>query len=107
MLRHVAVFVFTPEFAENGLDDWIESVARLADVIPEVQALSIGRNVVDGGNAWQVAIVADFEDRAGLEAYNVHSSHLQVREISGPVKERLAIVDFEIDVPTRRSGARA
>jgi len=96
MLRHVAVFVFTPEFHENGLDDWIERVRELAFVVPQVRSMSIGRNVVDGGNAWQVAIVADFEDRAGLEAYNTHPAHEKVRELSRSVKERFATVDFEL-----------
>jgi hypothetical protein len=96
VLRHVAVFVFTPEFSEHGLNDWIERVRELPFVVPQVRAMSIGRNVVDGGNAWQVAIVADFEDRAGLEAYTVHPAHQKVLEISSSVKERLATVDFEV-----------
>lgn len=96
MLRHVAVFVFTPEFTTNGLDDWIERVRELPFVIPQVRSMSVGRNVVEGGSAWQVAIVADFDDRAGLEAYNAHPAHQRVLEISGPVKERLATVDLEI-----------
>jgi hypothetical protein len=95
MLRHVAVFVFTPEFDADGLDDWIERIRELAAVVPEVRSMSIGRNVITGTHAWQVAIVADFENRAGLDAYNHHPAHQKVLEISGPVKERLATVDFE------------
>ena len=96
MLRHVAVFVFTPEFAASGLDDWIERVRDLALLVPEVRSMSVGRNVVEGANAWQVGIVADFADRAGLDAYNAHPAHRAVQVISGPVKQSLAIVDFEV-----------
>ena len=96
MLRHVAVFVFAPEFEASGLDDWMERVRELAFLVPGVRMLSIGRNVIEGESAWQVGLVADFEDRAALEAYNAHPAHQAVLAISGPVRERRAIVDFEV-----------
>jgi uncharacterized protein (DUF1330 family) len=96
MLRHVAVFVFTPEFEADGLDHWMQRVRELAFVVPGVRMLSVGRDVVDNDGPWQVALVADFDDRAALERYNAHPAHQAVLAISGPARVQRAIVDFEI-----------
>jgi hypothetical protein len=96
MIRHVAVFTFVPEFSESDRDAWIELVKDLPRHIPEVRAISIGKDVLHGPVSHDIAIVADFDDLAGLETYSKHPAHEKVLEISGPVKASIAVVDFEI-----------
>lgn len=96
MIRHVAVFRFVPEFTEQQREDWIALVQDLPHHIPEVRALSIGRDVLHGPSSHDLAIVADFDDLAGLEAYSTHPAHQKVLDVSGQVKASLAVVDFRI-----------
>ena len=62
--------------------------------------MTVGVNVIPGPAAHELAIVADFDDQAALATYNSHPRHLEVLEISGPVKRFLATVDFELEEPS-------
>ena len=58
--------------------------------------MSVGTDVLGGPASHELAIVADFADLEGLEAYTRHPAHAEVLRISGPVKTSLATVDFEM-----------
>lgn len=96
MIRHVAVFTFKPEFTRERLDTWIGMVEDLPNHIPEVKAMSIGRDTLHGPNSHQLAIVADFDSLEDLAVYSSHPAHQSVLDMSAPVKASLAVVDFEI-----------
>ncbi|MHA6669483.1 Dabb family protein [Homoserinimonas sp. A447] len=97
MIRHVAVLRFVPEFTEGQRDEWIALLLDLPNHIPQIRAISAGKNVVPGPAAHEVAIVADFDSVADLQTYSTHPAHQRLVDISGPVKASLAVVDFEID----------
>jgi hypothetical protein len=96
MIRHVAVFKFKPEFTDEQLDTWIAMVEDLPNHIPQVKGLSIGRDQLHGPNSHQLAIVADFDSLEDLAVYSTHPAHQPVLDMSAPVKDSLAVVDFEI-----------
>jgi len=96
MIRHVAVFRFVPEFTSEQREHWMRLLRRLPEQIPELRGLSVGTDVLGGPASHEMAIVADFDDLEGLDAYNRHPAHQEVLRISGPVKASLATVDFEI-----------
>lgn len=95
MIRHVAVFRFKPEFTQEQRQDWIEMVSDLPQSIPEVKAMSIGTDVLRGPLSYDVGLVADFESLEDLDTYSRHPKHDEVLAVSGPVKEHLAMADFE------------
>lgn len=96
MIRHVAIFRFIPEFTEQQRDEWIELVLDLQNHIPEIRAISLGKDVLHGPASHELAIVADFDNLDDLHTYSTHPAHQKVLDISGPVKASLAVVDFEI-----------
>lgn len=96
MIRHVAVFRFVPEFTAEDRQHWISLLRALPAQIPELRRISVGEDVLGGPASHELAIVADFDDLAGLEAYTRHPAHDEVLRISAPVKASLATVDFEI-----------
>ncbi len=101
MIRHVAVFRFVPEFTTER--------AGALDVAPagaagsrsrELRSMSVGPDVLGGPSSHELAIVADFDDLDGLDAYNAASGPRRGAEDLRPVKASLATVDFEIpDAP--------
>lgn len=95
MIRHVAVFRFVPEFTSDQREHWMALVRALPDRIPELRSMSVGTDVLRGPASYEIAIVADFDDLDGLEAYTRHPAHAEVLRISAPVKASLATVDFE------------
>ena len=96
MIRHVAVFLFIPEFTQEQRQHWISLLQRLPEQIPELRSLSVGTDVLGGPASHELAIVADFDDLEGLAAYTRHPAHEEVVAISAPVKASVATVDFEI-----------
>ena len=96
MIRHVAVFRFVPEFTIDQREHWMTLLRRLPEQIPELRSISVGADVLGGPASHELALVADFDDLDGLDAYTRHPAHAEILRISGPVKTSLATVDFEI-----------
>lgn len=100
MIRHVAVFRFSASFLPEEREAWMALVRALPSQIPDLRRISVGADVLHGPASHEVAIVADFDDLDGLDAYSRHPAHDEVLRISGPVKTSLATVDFEVpDAP--------
>lgn len=97
-LRHVVAWrLATDDPAERAAQaSRITAELRALDgVVPSIRAISVGPDVVGGGN-WDVALVADFEDEAALEAYAQHPAHQDVvAYVRSVVAERVA-VDFAL-----------
>jgi Stress responsive A/B Barrel Domain len=96
MIRHVAVFTFVPTFTGEQREHWMSLLRALPAQIPELRSMSVGVDVLGGPSSHDLAIVADFDDLEGLQAYNRHPAHAEVLRISAPVKLSLATVDFEV-----------
>lgn len=96
MIRHVAVFRFAPEFTSDQREHWMSLLRALPSQIPSLRSMSVGVDLLGGQTSYELAIVADFDDLAGLETYNRHPAHAEVLRISAPVKLSLATVDFEV-----------
>jgi hypothetical protein len=97
MIRHIAVFRFRPEFSAQDRAAWITLLRDLPSHIPEIRSLSVGVDVGASANAYEIGLVADFDDLAALERYSTHPAHQKVLDISGPQKTALAVVDFVLD----------
>ena len=96
MIRHVAVLRFAPAFTAEQRDHWMALLRALPAQIPELLSISVGTDVLEGPSSHELAIVADFADLDGLDAYTRHPAHAEVLRISAPVKVSLATVDFEV-----------
>ncbi|MCP2635510.1 Dabb family protein [Microbacterium sp. HD4P20] len=100
MIRHVAVFRFAPSFTGAQREEWMAMLRALPGRIPELRSMTVGADLVGGPSSHELAIVADFDDLEGLDAYTRHPAHAEVLKISAPVKVSLATVDFEMPDPS-------
>jgi len=97
-LRHIVAW----KLASDDADERAAQARKIADdlgalrgVVPSIIDITVGPDVVGGGN-WDVALVADFADQAGLDAYQTHPDHQAVvGYVRSVVRDRVA-VDFEI-----------
>ncbi|MCT9820731.1 Dabb family protein [Microbacterium sp. W1N] len=98
-IRHIVAWKMAAEDAGTRAEQAAEVARRLhalVGVVPSIRTLSAGPNVAyPEGNA-DVAVVIDFDDLAGLDAYQTHPAHQEtagyIRSVAGG---RLA-VDFEV-----------
>jgi hypothetical protein len=97
MLKHVVSWKIADAASPEGqrkIASIVASLESLVGTVPSIRALSVGPSVVTGPNHWDLGLVVDFDDEAGLEAYQVHPEHQKVgAQIRSQVSAQAA-VDF-------------
>jgi len=97
MLKHVVSWKLADAASPEGQERIASIVAgleSLVGVVPSIRALSVGPSVVTGPNHWDLALIVDFDDEAGLEAYQVHPEHQKVGAHIRSLISQQAAVDF-------------
>ena len=97
MLTHIVVWKYKPEVSEEQRRDHVERLQRLDGLIPEIQSFAVGADVLGLPRSYHTGLVAVFQDRAGLEAYDAHPEHQAVAQLGRTISEHVASVDFEDD----------
>lgn len=99
MIKHIVFFNFKDEALgatkEQNMAHAKEILEALMGKVPTLRSMVVGTNVVPSEAAWDFALVATFDDAAGLQAYVVHPEHKKVGEFIGQVRAGRASVDFE------------
>ena len=95
MLTHIVVWKYKPEVSEEQRRAHVERLRRLEGLIPEIRSFAVGRDVLNLPRSYHTGLVATFEDRAGLEAYDAHPEHQAVAQLGRTVSEHVVSVDFE------------
>lgn len=98
-LRHVVAFRLAAEDADTRAEQAAEAARRLnalVGVAPTLRAMSAGANTLFPGENWDLVLVADFDDAAGLAAYATHPVHEEVVAYIGSVRAERVAVDFEV-----------
>jgi len=98
MLRHVALFTWSPEATAEQKKAVTEELRKLPGLIPELRRYDIGPDAGINPASFHFAVVADFDDRDGYLAYRNHPAHRAVvdKHISPIVNDR-ASIQYEID----------
>ena len=95
MLTHIVIWKYKPDVGEDERREHVERLRRLRELIPEIRSFAVGRDVLNPPRSYHTGLVATFDDRAGLEAYDAHPEHQQVAQLGRTVSEHVASVDFE------------
>ena len=78
MLRHLVLFDLADDAGAAAVDAAIAALRGLADEIPEVRELHVGRDEgLASGNA-DLALLVVVDDAAAWHAYQQHPAHQQV-----------------------------
>lgn len=98
-LRHVVTWKMAaedPAERSEHASGVAERLQGLVGLVPSIRALSTGVNALDIAGNWDVTLVADFDDAAGLDAYQVHPAHQEVVAYVRSVAGARSAVDFEV-----------
>lgn len=90
MLTHIVLFTLSDQ------TDADEVLARLRDLPPQIPSLinlRCGRRSIDKPNAWDIALVTEHTDAAGLTEYVDHPIHVAFLEWLKPRLSGRAVVD--------------
>jgi quinol monooxygenase YgiN len=69
MLRHSAMFRWKEGATDEQKRAARDALANLRDKVPTVRALTVGFDIRRNPRNWDMLLVVDFDDQAGLEAY--------------------------------------
>jgi hypothetical protein len=91
---HIVLFKLNNRSAENIVDT--AAILRgMAGRIPSLRELEVGVNEIHSGRAYDIALIARFNNRAGMEAYQVHPVHQKVVAHMHEVAESAVAVDYQ------------
>lgn len=73
-----------------------QMLMKLPDEINPLLAMEVGLNINTKASAYDLVLVADFEDEAGLDAYRIHPAHVKVLDYLKNTMEKATVVDYYI-----------
>jgi hypothetical protein len=95
MIRHVAVF----QWLDGTTDDQVAVVAEALRALPaqidSIRSYTVGPDLHLGEGRWDFAVVAEFDDADGYQAYVDHPAHQAVaNELIAPIRSERAHVQL-------------
>lgn len=75
MLRHVVLLRWQPEVDEAARRAVCDALAAMPAAVPEIRDLRWGPNVGTSPNAFDLAVVMDFDDREAFARYLASAAH--------------------------------
>lgn len=100
MIKHIVMFKLKPEYeGKTAMENALEAKTRaekLIDLVPTLKKLEVCINHEKANpDNYEFALVCDFDDIEGLNAYQVHPSHVEFGKFITPRRELRACIDYE------------
>jgi len=95
MLRHIVMVNFKDRQMVDKLSAEFKALLMgLVDKIPELNNMEVGLNVNTKASAFDLVLIADFENIKGLNMYRTHPKHVKILNYMKGVVEKTAVVDY-------------
>ena len=94
MLTHIVVWKYRADVEQAVRDEHVLRLRRLPSLVPEVLSFHVGTDVLRLPRSYDTGLVANFRDRAALDAYTVHPQHILVADMGRNISEHVVSVDF-------------
>ncbi|GAG40558.1 unnamed protein product [marine sediment metagenome] len=100
MVKHIVMWNLKESAEGRSKDENIQEMkARLEglkDKIGEIKFLEVGINFNETGDAFDMVLYTEFENREALDIYQNHPEHIRVRDFVRGVRLARKVVDYEI-----------
>ncbi len=91
MVKHVVCH----RYRDKAEAEKISALLRaLVGVVPSLRAMEIGVDFLDSPRSYHLVLTAVFDDRAGLDEYQNHPAHIEVKNYIHAVLESSVCVDY-------------
>jgi alanine racemase len=100
VIRHIVMWKLKEQAegasrAENALK-LKEKLEACRDIVPGILHMEVGITREGLDSTHHVVLISDFENKAALDAYQVHPTHLALKSFVSAVREARECVDFEV-----------
>ena len=98
MLKHIVMVKFTDRGKVKELSiEFKSKLLELIKKIPELKNMEVGLNVNTKPSAYDLVLIAGFDDEEGLNKYRIHPAHVKVLDFMKNIVEKTAVVDYYTD----------
>ena len=94
MVKHVVCHKLTDASEAQHI---CEMLRGLLGKVPTLRSMEAGVDFLRSERSYNLVLIATFDDREGLAAYDVHPAHQAVRAYIKKYKLQSAAVDFEYE----------
>jgi Stress responsive A/B Barrel Domain len=95
MLTHIVIWKYRADVESEVRQEHVALLKGLAAIIPEIESLSVGFDVLFLPRSYHTGLVATFRNREALQAYTIHPEHVKAAAFGKAISEHVASVDFE------------
>ena len=95
MVDHLLFFAVREGASQGEIEDLVSSIRALRDDVPSTVDLSVGEDFSGRSGGYTHALLARFENAAGLQEYMEHPAHLAVVEKLDATTSGRIVVDYE------------
>jgi hypothetical protein len=95
MVDHLVFFAVREGTSQGEIEDLVSSIRALRDDVPSTVDLSVGEDFSGRSGGYTHALLARFENAAGLQEYMEHPAHLAVVEKLDATTTGRIVVDYE------------
>ena len=98
MIKHMVSWKLESDDADVRREQTEKIVAglkSLVGLVPPIRSLNAGASFGDSPNHWDLGLIVEFDDEAGLAAYQANPDHQAVGTYIRSVISQQATVDFE------------
>ena len=97
MLKHIVCWKYKPETTDEQRTDHVAKLCSLTTTVPGIESFAVGLDVLRLERSFDTGLIAEFADRAALDAYSDHPDHLAVAAFGKQIAEKVVSVDFITD----------
>jgi len=94
MLQHYVFIRYASGTAEAHVEEFCRRMEALRAVVPGIEHLEIGRDILRDGRSWDLLLIMRFESVDALRRYQRHPAHLEVMAFNEPAVAQVGSVDF-------------
>jgi len=95
MIKHVVFFRFKPEAGADARRAAVEQLRALPDKIDVIRSFEVGEDILHSARAWDVVLIATYDDLGALDIYTRHDDHVEVVVKLREICEAVGSVDYE------------
>ncbi|KAI8975208.1 stress responsive A/B barrel domain-containing protein [Mycotypha africana] len=92
---HIVIVKFKSEINDEVKEQAVKDILALKGTIPEIKAISAGKNFTDRGKGYEYGWVIELEKKEDLPIYANHQSHLDFLSKYKPALEDVLAIDYE------------
>jgi hypothetical protein len=97
MFRHISLLRWNPDATAAQRAAVPEALRALPNLIPTIRAYTLGEDVHETEGNYDLAIIADFDDKAGYIVYRDNPDHQRmIAELIRPILDSRAAVQHEL-----------